>query len=75
MHTVSSSNWGRWGTDDQKGTLNLLTPELITKAVGIVKKGKVYSLATPLASDGPITIARNKTWHFLNKIVNDPSPD
>ena len=23
------SNWGRWGPDDERGTLNLLTPERV----------------------------------------------
>ena len=26
------SNWGRWGPDDELGTLNLLTPEKTAKA-------------------------------------------
>ena len=26
------SNWGRWGDDDQIGTLNLITPQDITDA-------------------------------------------
>jgi hypothetical protein len=26
------SNWGRWGPDDQLGTVNLITPERSAKA-------------------------------------------
>jgi putative cyclase len=33
------SNWGRWGPDDQRGTLNLITPEKTRQAAGLVKDG------------------------------------
>jgi hypothetical protein len=38
-------NWGRWGKDDEIGTLNFTTPEDIVAAAQLVKKGKVISLA------------------------------
>ena len=28
----SLSNWGRWGADDERGTLNLLTAERVASA-------------------------------------------
>ncbi len=62
------NNWGRWGPEDQKGTLNLLTPEVVLKAVRLVKKGVVYSLAVPLERDGPQYPKFHKTWkvcHFM----------
>ena len=31
------SNWGRWGKDDQIGTLNHVTPEDIVKAASLIK--------------------------------------
>ena len=39
----SLSNWGRWGDDDQLGTLNLITPENTRKAVELVKEGVTIS--------------------------------
>jgi len=30
------SNWGRWGEDDELGTLNLITPEKSRKAAALV---------------------------------------
>ena len=33
------SNWGRWGADDQLGTLNLITPEVRVEAARQVKEG------------------------------------
>ena len=42
------SNWGRWGEDDQIGTLNLVTPERVKAAAGLVRKGRVFGLGLPL---------------------------
>jgi kynurenine formamidase len=39
------SNWGRWGEDDQKGTLNLITPERRLSAARLVQEGVSVSLA------------------------------
>ena len=36
-------NWGKWGSDDEIGTLNYTSPEDIIKASQLVKKGKVIS--------------------------------
>jgi kynurenine formamidase len=47
------NNWGRWGADDELGTLNLITPEVVRAAAGLVRRGKVFSLALPLGPDGP----------------------
>jgi kynurenine formamidase len=41
MQTLS--NWGRWGEDDQKGTLNLITPAVTRRAVGLVREGVTVS--------------------------------
>src|SRR2546429_6313779 len=46
-------NWGRWGEEDKRGMLNVITPEMIVKAVGLVKQGKVYALGEELHNDVP----------------------
>ena len=38
------SNWGRWGKDDQRGTLNLITPAKRKQAAASVKQGYSISL-------------------------------
>lgn len=48
-------NWGRWGPDDQIGTLNYITPEKIVQAARLVRKGKVFSLSIPMDGNGPQT--------------------
>src|SRR5947209_4006192 len=39
------SNWGRWGKDDERGALNLITPQKEVQAAGLVKDGVTVSLA------------------------------
>lgn len=38
------SNWGRWGKDDERGTLNLITPEKTKAALGLVREAASFSL-------------------------------
>ena len=41
-------NWGKWGPDDERGTLNYITPEHVRRAAGLVKSGRSVSLAIPI---------------------------
>jgi len=47
------NNWGRWRHDDQRGTLNFITNDVVRRAAGLVRDGNVISLALPLSEDGP----------------------
>jgi len=47
------SNWGRWGADDQRGTLNLITPEVVRRGISAARGGRVFSLAFPFDQTGP----------------------
>ena len=47
MSTEKVGNWGRWGADDERGTLNLLDPATVLGAVGACRTGKVYPLGLP----------------------------
>jgi len=46
-------NWGRWGPDDEAGTLNFITPEDVIAAAALVRKGKTFSLGLNFDKDGP----------------------
>lgn len=46
-------NWGRWGPDDQLGTVNFITPEKITAAASLVRTGEVFPLGIELGRGGP----------------------
>ncbi len=39
------SNWGRWGKDDQAGTVNLITPATRKAAAALVREGVSVSMA------------------------------
>ena len=44
----SCSNIGRWGPDDQLGTLNLITPAMRLEALRSLRSGRVVSLGVDL---------------------------
>jgi kynurenine formamidase len=46
------NNWGRWGGDDEIGTLNLITDEVVRAAAQTVRSGRRIPLALPLQQDG-----------------------
>jgi len=46
-------NWGRWGPDDEIGTLNNITPQDIINAARLIRKGKAFSLALNFDNQGP----------------------
>lgn len=47
------SNWGKWGKDDERGTVNYITPERLARAARLVRQGKAMSLSIPLDANGP----------------------
>ena len=50
--STRATNWGRWGDDDERGALNLLTPDVIQAAASSITTGKVYSLGIPIQGQG-----------------------
>ncbi len=52
MSDGRNGNWGRWGDDDERGALNLLTPEVVAEAAKSIRTGKVYSLGIPIQREG-----------------------
>jgi kynurenine formamidase len=44
------SNWGRWGEDDELGTLNYITPRKRLEAARLVQTGEAFSLEIPLST-------------------------
>jgi kynurenine formamidase len=74
------SNWGRWGPDDQRGTLNFITPEAVRRAAAAVRRGVSFSLAIPFDEDGPQTGSipgrinpRRRMLMFNTSFTGDPS--
>lgn len=47
----SLSNWGRWGKEDELGTMNLITPQKRKEAAAEVQEGVCVSLARNVTAD------------------------
>src|SRR5262245_30107002 len=50
------SNWGRWGKDDELGTLNLVTPAKRKQAAALVKDGVSVSLSSDAATEKGVDV-------------------
>lgn len=46
------SNWGKWGPDDEVGSLNYLTPAEAIRGVAAVHTGEVHTLQVPIGLPG-----------------------
>jgi kynurenine formamidase len=73
----------RWGSDDQVGNANLITPESVLKAAKLIKTGKTYSLGIVIDASTPAFSPRSLSLQvvqpgqqmgktaFPNAIYND----
>src|SRR5215475_8006503 len=61
------SAWGVFGDDDQIGTLNLLTPERVAAAAGLVRLGQVFALNWELEKPNPPLFNRTSLGHSINR--------
>jgi hypothetical protein len=44
----SVKNWGRWGPNDDLGTLSHVTPAKVREAAGLIRTGRRASMAIPI---------------------------
>jgi kynurenine formamidase len=58
---AACSNWGRWGPDDARGTLNFLTGDKRVEAARLIRRGAAFSLAQSFDASGPQTGWRRRT--------------
>ena len=63
------SNWGRWGPEDQIGTLNHVTPEMIVAASKLVRRGRVFGMGIPLGNTGPQTGLFGGRWNPIHTMM------
>jgi kynurenine formamidase len=47
------SNWGRWGAEDELGTVNFITRGVRAHAASLVRTGKTFSLSITFDLEGP----------------------
>jgi kynurenine formamidase len=63
---IRPNNWGRWGDTDERGAANHQTPDVVKAGAGLVRQGKVYSLALPLRTQKvPVFPRRTPPMHFM----------
>jgi kynurenine formamidase len=59
------SNWGRWGKDDEMGTLNLITPAKRKAAAALMKEGVTVSLASDASTERGVDVPCPVEWAML----------
>lgn len=64
----SVCNWGRWGPDDQRGTLNLITPEHVSAAAALVRRGRSVSLSYLLSKVADIDNPK-PMLHYMSRLT------
>jgi kynurenine formamidase len=73
------SNWGRWGPEDQIGTLNLIDAAARLRGMAAVRDGSAFPLGLPMSADEGIQMGFIKGRVNPSRTmisVNDPlSPD
>ncbi|SRR5579875_698342 len=65
------SNWGRWGSEDQRGALNFITNEKRVEAARLMQTGEAISLALPLPT-APGIDNPNPVTHLAYQIGTEP---
>lgn len=64
----SLSNWSRWGDDDLRSTLNLITAEVRKRAISLVETGEVVSLSRDIEPENPDPLSSGiaRAMRFMN---------
>jgi kynurenine formamidase len=63
--TAEIGNWGRWGDDDQRGTANLLSDEVVRRALQAPSAGRVYQLGLEIKKGMPLGGPRAEPLHLM----------
>ena len=66
------SNWGRWGDDDESGTLNLVTPEKRRGALALATAGVSVSLSHTYLTEADIEVTSPVGYEMLGP--DSPGP-
>jgi kynurenine formamidase len=61
-------NWGKWGPDDEIGTLNYITPAVVRHSAQMVRRGETFSLAIPFDGNGP-QIGQPRRFNPIHRMI------
>lgn len=77
FHDLSGCAWDVWGKDDQLGTVNLLTEDVVLEGAKEIKLGKMISLNWPVNFPGKPLFGRQapviESWKKKSETINDDS--
>ncbi len=62
----------RWGANDRRGAMNLMTPERAKAAAGLVRTGEIVELGHVLATGIPLQATRQFHVHLKQMFMNQP---
>ena len=65
-YLTTLSNWGRWGPEDELGTLNLITPAARLAAARLVRDGVSVTCARPVVTD----LTADTTYQVMRFMVD-----
>ena len=65
------SNWGRWGPDDQLGTLNFISAQTRLAAAALIRTGRVVPLGREFAPSTP----ELREFSYEMRSYDDPLPE
>jgi kynurenine formamidase len=68
---MSQEAWGRWGETDEIGAANFVDADKRRQAAGLVKEGRVLSLAQPLSPQTPVPGHRAPMLHLMGRDGGD----
>jgi kynurenine formamidase len=67
-----TGNWGRWGSNDQRGSLNLADEAAVQRGLAAARQGIPISLGLPMRTgEGPIAGLRAPMQHFMSRDGGD----
>lgn len=67
---VKIRNWGRWGSTDEAGCFNLISPKKRTEAAALIKQGKSISLSRSILAENDVF---ERTSRHLARLPTDPA--
>lgn len=60
VNRPAGSTWGDFGPDDEKGRMNLLTPDVVKRAAAEIQEGLSFCLSMPLDLPGGNTVNKKR---------------
>lgn len=65
------SNWGRWGADDQAGTLNLIEEHATKRGLHAARLGRAIPLGRPISPTRGVGSPNGGMLHFMTSAGSD----